>query len=58
MYNMSILEDMFLEENAGFIRKTFNGWRCLEEALVLLKVLSKPSILVCSASFIDFSITL
>ncbi|CAA6653510.1 unnamed protein product [Spirodela intermedia] len=37
-YNSSILEDMFLEDNAEFIRKTFHGWRSLEEALILLKV--------------------
>ncbi|XP_027117353.1 uncharacterized protein [Coffea arabica] len=38
MYNSSILEDMFLEDNAGFIRRTFAGWKHLGEALVLLKV--------------------
>ncbi|MQL78687.1 hypothetical protein Taro_011122 [Colocasia esculenta] len=37
-YNCSILEDMFLEENAEFIQKTFHDWRSLEEALILLKV--------------------
>ncbi|KAL3525384.1 hypothetical protein ACH5RR_013756 [Cinchona calisaya] len=38
VYNCSILEDMFLEDNAGFIRRTFVGWKELREALVLLKV--------------------
>lgn len=39
-YNSSILEDMFLEDNAGFIRKTFLGRKELSEALMLLKVCS------------------
>ncbi|XP_038701272.1 nucleolar protein 6 isoform X2 [Tripterygium wilfordii] len=38
IYNSSILEDMFLEENAEFVRKTFHGLRELREALILLKV--------------------
>ncbi|KAK2981597.1 hypothetical protein RJ640_011127 [Escallonia rubra] len=38
MYNSSILEDMFVEDHAEFIRKTFSGWKELGEALVLLKV--------------------
>ncbi|OVA07033.1 Nrap protein [Macleaya cordata] len=37
-YNNSILEDMFLEENAEFVRKTFLGWKELREALILMKV--------------------
>ncbi|XP_062204390.1 uncharacterized protein LOC133906481 [Phragmites australis] len=37
-YNSSILEDMFLEENAEFISSTFADWKALQEALVLLKV--------------------
>ncbi|KAI3852889.1 hypothetical protein MKX03_003276 [Papaver bracteatum] len=37
-YNSSILEDMFLEENAEFVRKTFLGWKELREALILIKV--------------------
>lgn len=37
-YNSSILEDMFLEDNAEFINKTFSGWKELGEALVLMKV--------------------
>ncbi|KAK3017160.1 hypothetical protein RJ639_007835 [Escallonia herrerae] len=38
MYNSSILEDMFVEDHAEFIGKTFSGWKELGEALVLLKV--------------------
>ncbi|CAI9114714.1 OLC1v1015496C1 [Oldenlandia corymbosa var. corymbosa] len=38
LYNSSILEDMVLEDNAEFIRRTFLGWKELREALVLLKV--------------------
>lgn len=37
-YNSSIMEDMFLEENAEFVRKLFLEWKSLEEALILLKV--------------------
>lgn len=37
-YNSSIMEDMFLEENAEFIGKAFFEWKSLEEALILLKV--------------------
>ncbi|ONM34012.1 hypothetical protein ZEAMMB73_Zm00001d041900 [Zea mays] len=37
-YNCSILEDMFLEENANFISSTFANWKALQEALVLVKV--------------------
>ncbi|PNT65398.1 hypothetical protein BRADI_4g41717v3 [Brachypodium distachyon] len=37
-YNSSILEDMFLEENAESISSTFANWKNLQEALVLLKV--------------------
>ncbi|CAL1360812.1 unnamed protein product [Linum trigynum] len=37
-YNTSILEDMSLEENNEFLRKTFAGWKELGEALILLKV--------------------
>lgn len=37
-YNNSILEDMFIEENADFIKRTFNGCKELGEALILLKV--------------------
>ncbi|KAG1341877.1 putative Nrap protein, expressed [Cocos nucifera] len=37
-YNSSIMEDMFLEENAEFVRKVFLEWKSLEEALILLKV--------------------
>ncbi|CAK9152397.1 unnamed protein product [Ilex paraguariensis] len=37
-YNSSILEDMFLEDNTEFIRRTFLEWKELREALILLKV--------------------
>ncbi|KAG2615033.1 nucleolar protein 6-like [Panicum virgatum] len=37
-YNCSILEDMFLEENAEFMSSTFADWKALQEALVLVKV--------------------
>ncbi|XP_019242102.1 PREDICTED: nucleolar protein 6-like, partial [Nicotiana attenuata] len=37
-YNNSILEDMFLEGNAEFVKRTFSGWKELGEALILLKV--------------------
>ncbi|WJZ86013.1 hypothetical protein VitviT2T_005516 [Vitis vinifera] len=37
-YNSSILEDMFLEDNAEFVKRTFLGWKELGEALILLKV--------------------
>ncbi|XP_057967920.1 uncharacterized protein LOC131157627 isoform X2 [Malania oleifera] len=37
-YNSSILEDMFLEDNAEFVNKTFSGWKELGEALILIKV--------------------
>ncbi|KAG9448910.1 hypothetical protein H6P81_008875 [Aristolochia fimbriata] len=37
-YNSSILEDMYLEDNATFVMTTFSGWKDLGEALILLKV--------------------
>ncbi|CAL4904049.1 unnamed protein product [Urochloa decumbens] len=37
-YNCSILEDMFLEENAEFMSSIFAEWKALQEALVLVKV--------------------
>ncbi|PKA50392.1 hypothetical protein AXF42_Ash013481 [Apostasia shenzhenica] len=37
-YNSSILEDMFLEENAEFVKNTFQEWNSLKDALLLLKV--------------------
>lgn len=37
-YNSSILEDMFLEDTAEVIKKTFLGWKELGEASILLKV--------------------
>ncbi|KAI8566766.1 hypothetical protein RHMOL_Rhmol02G0067400 [Rhododendron molle] len=37
-YNSGILEDLFLDDNAEFVRRTFLGWNELGEALILLKV--------------------
>lgn len=37
-YNSSVLEDMVLEENMEFVRKAFDQWKSLQEALLLLKV--------------------
>ncbi|XAR73269.1 hypothetical protein NMG60_11007182 [Bertholletia excelsa] len=37
-YNSSILEDLVLEDNSEFIKRTFLGWKELREALILLKV--------------------
>jgi U3 small nucleolar RNA-associated protein 22 len=37
-YNSSILEDMFLEENSEFLKKTFSEWKELSDALILLKI--------------------
>lgn len=37
-YNSSILEDMFQEDNADFVKKTICRWQELGEALILLKV--------------------
>ncbi|MFS7973292.1 putative Nrap protein domain 1 [Helianthus anomalus] len=38
MYNNSVLEDMFMEQGAEFLKTAFTGWKALQEALVLLKV--------------------
>ncbi|CAN6462854.1 unnamed protein product [Victoria cruziana] len=37
-YNSSILEDMFLERNADFVKNIFIGWKDLCQALLLLKI--------------------
>ncbi|KAE8695363.1 ADP-ribosylation factor family protein [Hibiscus syriacus] len=37
IYNCSILEDMYLEDNSEFVKKLFSGWKELGEALILLK---------------------
>lgn len=37
-YNSSILEDMFLEENAEFVERTFHHQKELGVTLMLLKV--------------------
>ncbi|XP_076960700.1 uncharacterized protein LOC143637137 [Bidens hawaiensis] len=38
LYNNSLLEDMFMEQGAEFVKTTFIGWKALQEALILLKV--------------------
>ncbi|KAJ9561979.1 hypothetical protein OSB04_007139 [Centaurea solstitialis] len=38
VYNNSLLEDMYMENGAEFVRKAFIGWKALGEALILLKV--------------------
>ncbi|KVH92355.1 Nrap protein [Cynara cardunculus var. scolymus] len=38
VYNNSLLEDMYMENGAEFVRKAFSGWKALGEALILLKV--------------------
>ncbi|XP_031476888.1 uncharacterized protein LOC116248304 isoform X2 [Nymphaea colorata] len=37
-YNSSILEDMFLERTADFVKDIFLGWKDLSQALLLLKI--------------------
>ncbi|XP_009347539.2 nucleolar protein 6 isoform X1 [Pyrus x bretschneideri] len=37
-YNSSILEDMLIEDTEEILKKTFLGWKELQEALILLKV--------------------
>ncbi|KAI3726492.1 hypothetical protein L1987_66289 [Smallanthus sonchifolius] len=38
VYNNSLLEDMFMEHAAEFVKNAFIGWKALQEALILLKV--------------------
>ncbi|GLT39138.1 hypothetical protein SLA2020_133450 [Shorea laevis] len=45
-YNSSILEDIFLEDNAEFVKKTFSGWKELSEALILLKAWARQRSLI------------
>ncbi|XXG81413.1 hypothetical protein AAC387_Pa09g2055 [Persea americana] len=47
-YNSSILEDMFLEENAAFVKRVFLRWKGLEEALLLLKVWARQRSTICA----------
>lgn len=37
-YNLSILEDMFLEENSNLLENRLSQWKALPDALILLKV--------------------
>uniref|UniRef100_A0A0D9XX81 Nucleolar protein 6 n=1 Tax=Leersia perrieri TaxID=77586 RepID=A0A0D9XX81_9ORYZ len=43
-YNCSILEDIFLEENAEFINSSVADWKTLQEALVLVWARQRTSI--------------
>ncbi|KAI3451695.1 hypothetical protein Pfo_008360 [Paulownia fortunei] len=56
-YNSSILEDMFLEDNAEFIKRTFMGSKELGEALLLLKVWARKSSLFVHDCLSGFLIT-
>ncbi|GFY86381.1 hypothetical protein Acr_05g0000200 [Actinidia rufa] len=40
-HNSSMLEDLFLEDTAEFVKRTFLGWKELGEALILLKELKR-----------------
>ncbi|KAH0855123.1 hypothetical protein HID58_020473 [Brassica napus] len=37
-YNLSILEDMFLEENSNLLENRLSQWKALPDALILLKI--------------------
>ncbi|KAG6402464.1 hypothetical protein SASPL_134658 [Salvia splendens] len=56
-YNNSILEDMFIEENAEFIKRTFKGCKELGEALILLKVWARKASLYVHDCLSGFMIT-
>ncbi|KAL0378137.1 UNVERIFIED_CONTAM: Nucleolar protein 6 [Sesamum radiatum] len=56
-YNSSILEDMFIEDNADFIKRTFTGSKELREALLLLKVWARKSSLFVHDCLSGFLIT-
>ncbi|KAL0343289.1 UNVERIFIED_CONTAM: Nucleolar protein 6 [Sesamum angustifolium] len=56
-YNSSILEDMFIEDNADFIKRTFTGCKELREALLLLKVWARKSSLFVHDCLSGFLIT-
>ncbi|KAL3813203.1 hypothetical protein ACJIZ3_014471 [Penstemon smallii] len=56
-YNSSILEDMFIEDNAEFIKRTFMGRKELGEALLLLKVWAQKSSLFVHDCLSGFLIT-
>lgn len=57
-YNNSILEDMFIEENADFIKRTFKGCKELGEALILLKVWARKASLFVHDCLSGFLITI
>ncbi|KAK6150894.1 hypothetical protein DH2020_015826 [Rehmannia glutinosa] len=56
-YNSSILEDMFIEDNAEFIKRIFMGCKELGEALLLLKVWARKSSLFVHDCLSGFLIT-
>ncbi|KAG8383986.1 hypothetical protein BUALT_Bualt04G0070800 [Buddleja alternifolia] len=56
-YNSSILEDMFIEDNAEIIKRTFMGCKELGEALLLLKVWARKSSLCVHDCLSGFLIT-
>ncbi|KAH6800552.1 nucleolar protein [Perilla frutescens var. hirtella] len=56
-YNNSILEDMFIEENAEFLRRTFKGCKELGDALILLKVWARKASLYVHDCLSGFLIT-
>ncbi|XP_051127399.1 uncharacterized protein LOC127248890 [Andrographis paniculata] len=56
-YNSSILEDMFIEDNADFIKRTLTGCRCLGDALLLLKVWARKNFLFVHDCLSGFLIT-
>ncbi|KAL8507398.1 hypothetical protein ACS0TY_018083 [Phlomoides rotata] len=56
-YNSSILEDMFIEENAEFIKRTFKGRKELGEALLLLKAWARKGSLFVHDCLSGFLIT-
>ncbi|XP_057772992.1 uncharacterized protein LOC130992396 [Salvia miltiorrhiza] len=56
-YNNSILEDMVIEENAEFVKRTFKGCKELGEALILLKVWARKGSLFVHDCLSGFLIT-
>ncbi|CAA0839558.1 Unknown protein [Striga hermonthica] len=56
-YNSSILEDMLIEDNSEFIKKTFAGHKELRKALLLLKVWARKNFLFVHDCLSGFLIT-
>ncbi|GER49635.1 nucleolar protein [Striga asiatica] len=56
-YNSSILEDMLIEDNSEFIKKTFEGHKELGKALLLLKVWARKNFLFVHDCLSGFLIT-